>query len=154
MTKAVERSSRIWKKIAVFYGLTLAFSNVFNAFELLAGKMDAANLLYVTGAMWSPGLAALTTKKIFGEPIADLPWRWGGARSAWLAYLIPLAYALPVYLIAWLTPLGGFLDSNFLRTTAAQFGWSSFPPSLALILFVFLTAIIGLVGKTSRALGE
>jgi membrane protease YdiL (CAAX protease family) len=104
--------------------------------------------------MWSPGLAALITKRLFDEPIADLPWKWGGARYAWLAYLIPLAYALPVYLIAWLTPLGGFLEPDFLSRTAAQMGWSSYPPSLTLFLFVFLTATVGLVGKTSRALGE
>ncbi|MEY2505596.1 MAG: protease family protein [Verrucomicrobiota bacterium] len=149
-----EPAARVWKKIAVFYGLTLLFSNVFNAFELFAGGMDAGGLLYVTGAMWSPGLAALLTKRLFREPIAELPWKWGGARSAWLAYLIPLAYALPVYLIAWLTPLGGFLEPDFLNRTAKQFGWSGFPPSVTLVLFVLLTATLGLVGKTSRALGE
>ena len=85
MTETSETPGRVWKKIAVFYGLTLVFSNIFNALELLAGKMDAGNLLYVTGAMWSPGVAALATKRIFGEPIADLPWKWGGARNAWLA---------------------------------------------------------------------
>ena len=52
-----ESAVRVWKKIAVFYGLTLVFSNIFNAFELLAHKpADAAGLLYVTGLMWSPGL--------------------------------------------------------------------------------------------------
>lgn len=149
-----ESPARVWKKIAIFYGLTLLFSNVFNFFELHAGKMDAGNLLYVTGAMWSPGLAALATKRLFGEPISELPWRWGRARYAWLAYLIPIAYSLPVYVIVWLTPLGGFLDQDFLTRTAAQFGWSNFPPTATLILFVILTATLGLVGKTSRALGE
>jgi membrane protease YdiL (CAAX protease family) len=149
-----ESAARVWKKIALFYGLTLLFSNIFNAFVLFGGRMDAGNLLYVTGAMWSPALAALATKRIFREPIAELPWKWGGARYAWLAYLIPLAYALPVYLIAWLTPLGGFLDADFLKRTAEQFGWSDFPPSLVLALFVVFTATLGLVGKTSRALGE
>jgi len=149
-----EPAARVWKKIAVFYGLTLLFSNVFNLFELHAGKMDAGNLLFVTGAMWSPGLAALLTKRFFSEPISELPWKWGGARYAWLAYLIPLAYALPVYLIVWLTPLCGFLERDFLTRTAAQFGWSNFPPTATLILFVVLTATIGLVAKTSRALGE
>ena len=149
-----EPTARVWKKIALFYGLTLLFSNVFNALELHAGKMDAGNLLFVTGAMWSPGLAALATKRIFGEPISDLPWKWGGLRYAWLAYLIPLAYALPVYLIVWLTPLGGFPDHDFLTRTAAQFGWSNFPPSVTFVFFLVLTATIGLVAKTSRALGE
>jgi uncharacterized protein len=149
-----EPAARVWKKIAVFYSLTLLFSNFFNAFVLLGGRMDAGNLLFVTGTMWSPGLAALATKKIFREPIAELPWKWGGARYAWLAYLIPLAYALPVYLVAWLTPLGGFLPADFLKGIAAQFGWSKFPQPVALILFVLFTATLGLVAKTSRALGE
>ena len=149
-----EAAARTWKKIAVFYGLTLFFSNAFNAFVLHAGKMDAGGLLYVTGAMWSPGLAALFTKRLFGEPIADLPWKWGGARYAWLAYFIPLAYALPVYLVAWLTPLGGFLEPDFLNRTAAQFGWSGFPSTVVLVLFIVLTGTIGLVAKTGRALGE
>jgi uncharacterized protein len=149
-----EPAARVWKKIVVFYGLTLLFSNVFNAFVLHAGKMDAGNLLYVTGAMWSPGLAALLTKRFFSEAISELPWKWGGARYAWLAYLIPLGYALPVYLIAWLSPLGGFLEPDFLTRTASQFGWPDLPPTATLILFVVLSATVGLVGKTSRALGE
>src|SRR6266404_9640050 len=117
-----EPAARVWKKIAVFYGLTLVFSNVFNAFVLHAGRLDTGNLLYVTGAMWSPGLAALATKRIFGENIRDLPWRWGAARYAWLAYLIPMGYALPVYLIVWLTGLGAF-NMSILPKMAADFGW-------------------------------
>ena len=154
--KTTESAGRIWKKIAVFYGLTLVFSNVFNAFELFFAHhpMDAGALLYVTGTMWSPGLAALLTKRIFREPIGELPWKWGGARYAWLAYLIPLAYVLPVYLVVWLTPLGGFLDADFVKRTAEQFGWTNFPPALTLTLFVLITATLGLVAKTSRALGE
>jgi membrane protease YdiL (CAAX protease family) len=154
VSATAESASRVWKKIAVFYALTLVFSNVFHAFVLFGGRMDAGNLVYVTGAMWSPCFAALATKRIFAEPIADLPWRWGGARYAWLAYLIPLAYVLPVYLITWVTPLGGFLEADFLKQTAEQFGWQNLPPGIVLILFVLFTATLGLVGKTSRALGE
>ena len=100
---------RTWKKIGCFYFLTILFSNVFNAFVLHAGKMvgtstlsvgkDAANLLYVTGAMWSPALAAFVTKRIFGESARDLPWKWGDARYPWLGYLIPILYTVPVYAI-------------------------------------------------------
>jgi membrane protease YdiL (CAAX protease family) len=104
--------------------------------------------------MWSPALAAFVTKRIFGERIGELPWRWGGARQAWLGYLIPLAYALPVYLFVWVTPFGSFVGVDFLKRTAQQFGWSNFSPTLTLILFVLITATLGLVGKTSRALGE
>jgi uncharacterized protein len=149
-----QTTARTWKKIAVFYGLTLFFSNVFNGLIIHAGKLDAGNLIYVTGAMWSPGLAALATKRIFGEPIAQLPWKWGGARYAWLAYLIPLGYTLPVYLITWLTPLGAIVGDDFVTRTATEFGLAGWPKAVTLPLFVLLTATLGLIGKTSRALGE
>ncbi|PYJ10880.1 MAG: CPBP family intramembrane metalloprotease domain-containing protein [Verrucomicrobia bacterium] len=146
--------ARAWKKIGLFYGLTMLFSGIFDGFVLHAGKMDAGNLLYVTGSMWSPALAAFATKRIFGERIRDLPWKWGPIRYPWLGYLIPIAYALPVYLVVWVGGLGGFADAEFIKQTAAQFGWSNFPPALTLTLFILLTATLGLVGKTSRALGE
>src|SRR5215469_18422850 len=103
-----ESKSRVWRKIGCFYALTILFSFAFGAFILHAGKLEAGNLLYVTGTMWSPGLAAFATKRIFGENIRDLPWRWPATRWAWLAYLIPIGYALPVYLIVWFTGLGAF----------------------------------------------
>jgi membrane protease YdiL (CAAX protease family) len=149
-----EPAAQVWKKIAVFYALTMLFSGAFDALVLHAGKMDAGNLLYVTGAMWSPALAAFATKRLFGESIRDLPWGWGRAKYAWLGYLIPIAYALPVYLLVWFIGLGGFAEETFVRRTAEQFGWNKFPPALTLALFVLLTATVGLVAKTSRALGE
>ena len=93
-------------------------------------RFNARWRLQFLGLFILPGLAALLTKRLFGEPIGQLAWKWGGARYAWLAYLIPLAYALPVYLITWLTPLGGFLEPGFLNRTAGQMGWSPFPSSV------------------------
>jgi membrane protease YdiL (CAAX protease family) len=149
----IESSARIWKKIGCFYALTMLFSGVFNAFVLHAGKMDAGGLLYVTGAMWSPGLAAFATKRLFRESIRELPWKWGSSRYAWLGYLIPIAYSVPVYVVVWLTGLGAF-NMSILPETAEHFGWSNFPQGVTLALFVLLTASVGLVGKLSRALGE
>jgi membrane protease YdiL (CAAX protease family) len=146
-------SARTWKKIGCFYALTMLFSGVCGGFVLHAGKMSAGNLLYVTGAMWSPALAVFATKKIFGESVRELPWRWGSARYAWLAYLIPILYTVPLYAIVWLSGLGSF-NTSFLQETAVDFGWKNFPPSVTLTLFVLITATIGLIPKLSRALGE
>jgi membrane protease YdiL (CAAX protease family) len=146
--------ARIWKKIGLYFFLTTLFSGVFDAFILHAGRMDAGNLLYVTGAMWSPALAVCLTKTIFRESIRDLPWGWGKGCYTFLGYMIPLAYALPVYLFVWGTGLGEFAPLDFVRQTAQQFGWSSFSPSLTIALFLLLTATLGLVGKVARALGE
>ena len=146
-------NARSWKKIGCFYALTMLFSGVFGGFVLWAGHMAAGNMLYVTGAMWSPALAAFATKGIFGESIRELPWKWGNARYAWLGYAIPILYTVPVYVIVWLSGLGAF-NVAFLQKTAAEFGWKNFPPSLTLTLFVLITATIGLIPKLSRALGE
>src|SRR6476469_8156818 len=115
--------ARAWKKIALFYGLTMLFSGIFDGFVLHAGKMDSGNLLYVTGSMWSPALAAFATKAIFREKICDLPWKWGASRYAWLGYVIPIAYALPVYLVVWMGGWGGFAGADFVNRIAEQFGW-------------------------------
>ena len=112
-----ESKSRIWRKIGVFYALTMLFTGVFDAFVLHAGKMDSGNLLYVTGAMWSPALAVFATKKIFRESVRELPWNWGRAKYTWLGYLIPIAYTLPVYLVVWLSPPGARLVVFFVQTT-------------------------------------
>jgi membrane protease YdiL (CAAX protease family) len=148
-----EPKERVWKKIAVFYTLTMLFSGLFDAFILFAGRMEAGNLIYVTGGMWSPALATFATKAIFHESVRSLPWNWGRARYAWLGYLIPIAYTLPVYLVVWLIGLGAFNVSSIKRT-ADQFGWSHFPSAITLALFILLTATLGLVGKISRSLGE
>ena len=146
-------NARSWKKIGCFYALTMLFSGVFGAFVLRAGQMAAGNMLYVTGAMWSPALAAFATKGIFGESIRELPWKWSNARYAWLGYAIPILYTVPIYVIVWLSGLGAF-NVAFLQKTAAEFGWKNFPPGLTLTLFVLITATIGLIPKLSRALGE
>jgi membrane protease YdiL (CAAX protease family) len=148
-----ESSARVWKKIGVYYALTMLFSGVFDMFVVHAGRMQAGNLLYVTGSMWSPGLAVLLTKIFFGESIRDLPWRWGDSRNAWAAYFLPIAYALPVYFIVWLAGLGAF-NWPFLSKVAQDFGWGSLSQGATLTLFLIFTGTLGMVGKISRALGE
>ena len=142
-----------WKKIGCYYGLTLVFSGIFGGFVLYAGKMSAGDLLFVTGTMWSPALATFATKRIFGESIRELAWQWGNPRYAWLGYLIPILYALPVYLVVWVTGLGAF-NWDALQKIAENFGWQSFPRGVTLTLFVIIAATVGLVPKLGRALGE
>ena len=149
-----EPKARVWRKIGCFYALTMLLSGAIDAFVLRAGRMDAGNMLYVTGAMWSPALAAFATKKLFGESIREMPWALGPSKYVWLGYLIPVAYALPVYAAVWLTGLGGFAEAQFVRKTAETFAFPSWPPVVTIALFVAMTATLGLVGKTSRAVGE
>lgn len=145
--------ARTWKKIVCFYILTILFSGIFGGFIMFAGKMNVGDLLFVTGAMWSPALAVFATKKIFGESIRDLAWQLGENRYVWLGYLIPLLYTLPVYVVVWVTGLGTF-NWDEVQKIATNYGWQNFPLGLTLGLFVLLTATVGLIPKLGRALGE
>jgi membrane protease YdiL (CAAX protease family) len=126
---------------------------VFDVFVLHAGRMDAGNLLYVTGSMWSPALAVFVTKRIFGESMRELAWGWGKSGNVWTGYLLPIAYALPIYIFVWMAGLGAF-NWPLLAKIARDFGWVGFPAGLTLTLFVVFTGTLGMVGKASRALGE
>src|SRR5258708_40065605 len=71
--KKMEPASRTWKKIIVFYLLTLVFSTIFYVFILSTG-LRGGGLYYVTGLMWCPAFAAFATKRLFRESIRDLGW--------------------------------------------------------------------------------
>jgi hypothetical protein len=113
-----ESKSRVWKKITFLCLLTLLLSSIFEALAIRA----RGNVTLITGLMWCPALAALLTKWVFRESVRDLGWRW--------AYLIPLLYGLPVYLIVWLTGLGGFYDVTYAHSSAEDFGISWLPTPL------------------------
>lgn len=145
-----EAKTRVWKKIVVFYALTLAFSALFQ----LLDRNAPGNLTLITGLMWSPALSAVITKLLLRESVRDLGWGWGSGRYQVWAYLIPLLYALPVYLVVWLSGLGGFYDTAFVAKVAKDYGLTALPIPLALTSYVLLTISVGLIPKTARALGE
>ena len=149
----LDSKTRVWKKVGCFYTLTLIFSFAFGGFILRTGKLDAGNLLFVTGAMWSPALATFATKRIFRERIRDLPWRWADGRYIALAYFLPVGYAVPIYLFVWFTGLGIF-NTSILPKILADFGWQNLPSGFGVLLFVLFTATLGMVAKLSRAVGE
>ncbi len=90
----------------------------------------------------------------FRESVNDLGWKWGENRFQLQSYLLPLAYALPVYLVVWLTGLGGFPNAEFVTKTAASMGWPGASTTTVILGYVALSATIGVLISTSRALGE
>ena len=144
-----ESPKRVWGKIAVFYLLTLTLSSFFYA----ATTWAPDNMAYWTGLMWCPALAAFATKIFYREGLAGLGWRWGAPRYRWLGYLLPFGYALPVYLVVWVTGLGGFFDREFLATTMTEYGWN-LAPLPGLVAFTLILMTIQLIPAGARALGE
>jgi len=142
--------ARSWKKIATFYALTLAFSALFQFLD----RSAPGNVTLITGVMWCPGAAALLTQRLFGERVRDLGWAWGSGRwQAW-AYVVPVLYALPVYLVVWGSGLGGFYNVDFVAKVAKEYGFAALPLPGAIVGYVLVSMSVGLIPKTARALGE
>ena len=144
--------SRTWKKICVFYGLTLLFSVFFYA-SIITSGFSAGDLYFVQGLMWCPGVSAILTKTIFRESVTELGWRWGRNRYQLMGYVIPLCYVIPVYVIVWVTGLGGVPSATFIQDKAKAFGWEVASTGTFLAGYIALTATVGLV-KHTGSLGE
>jgi membrane protease YdiL (CAAX protease family) len=144
-----QSKSRTWKKIGVFYALTLLLTT---PYWYLVSSGDSLTLL--TGLMWSPALAAILTKWIFAESVRELGWRWAGDRYLRLAYLIPLLYLLPVYSAVWISGLGGLNATTYVQSVAKNYGLSTLPAPLACAAFVLIAVTAGFIAKAGRALGE
>lgn len=131
------------KQILTFLGLTFALSAIFYAWIIAAvqgGRQAPAMATFLL--MWCPGIAALLTKLISERSLKSLGWRLG--RFGWLglAYLLPLAYALVPYAVAWMSGLAGFTTANL-------------PGNQPLPVYLAVTpTLIFLVGGLPAALGE
>jgi hypothetical protein len=63
----VEGRKRGSEEDRTLHALTMLFSGVSDAFVLHAGRMEAGNLLYVTGSMWSRRWPLLRQRNFQGE---------------------------------------------------------------------------------------
>ena len=134
-----------WRSIAIFVALVLAITTI--ATLLLAPAAIPPRLKFTLG-MWIPALCGIAVTRFSGESLSSLGLFTTGGRWLVVALLLPVAYALPVYLFAWATGLGSFDPSRW----ATAVPYVSAPANPALALALLLT--IGLLDKISRALGE
>jgi hypothetical protein len=86
------------KKISLFLFLTLALSAFSYVPIILAGTLSVNGGMYVLTMMWSPGLAAILTQLISDRTLRGLGWRFRSPRWLGIAYILPIAYALPAYM--------------------------------------------------------
>ncbi len=134
---------------SAFYFLIISFG---------LGTLLASNIFlvrpYGIGLMWSPGIAALLTIRIYRRDLSELGWKWGKTRFQLLSYCIPLLYSLLTYVIVWITGLGGFYNIEFVNSIASSFGWSDLSPQLCILFYFTLIGIVGMVDYSAYALGE
>src|SRR2546430_17096976 len=85
------------KQIGAFLLLTLTFSSIFYFLIIKSGHLGSGRGSYVLALMWSPGLAGILTRKIFGQSLNKLGWKWGQSRYQIWSYLISLIYPTIAY---------------------------------------------------------
>lgn len=141
---------RSWKKISLFYILTIAFSAPFWWLDTRA----PGNLTLITGSMWAPALAAIASQWAFRDPISEFGWRWGRGRYQFLGYVLPFLYGIPVYVAIWSLGFGAFGNDPFMQGAAREFGIDSLPAGLQAPVYAVLALTAGFIAKTGRALGE
>ena len=142
------------KQIATFLFLTLTLSAIFYALIIKSGHLASNGGSYVLGLMWCPGLAALLTRKLHGQNLDSIGWRWGNPRFQVMSYLIPVVYASITYIAVWVSHQGGFYNKDFMAFAVQRPGLGNLSNGMALILYLLFTATTGMIRGCSSALGE
>jgi membrane protease YdiL (CAAX protease family) len=142
------------KQILTFLVLVFTFSSLPYYLMIHTGHIGAGNGLVVSFVMWCPAFAALATCRLFRIDLATLGWNWRPAKYVTWSYVIPILYALPVYLATWLLIRGSFAFSAFAAPLGEAFGFPQAPGTVTLLLAVPLYATVGVISSTARALGE
>lgn len=141
-------TARGWRKVAAFGVLTALIAAPLQFLVIRHGMPAPIGLVFAF--MWSPAAAALLTRILFGEGLRGLGWGAGRWRYWALGYVLPLAYAVPVYAVVWLSGLGGFPDAEFLAQHA---GAGASDHEVLLRLFV-ATATVHVLVALPFSLGE
>jgi membrane protease YdiL (CAAX protease family) len=109
------------KQVVVFLLLAFSISWGLNAF-MIAGKISQQWSILL--AMWGPGLAAIITSIVFTKSLKPLGLAFKNKQYLVAGYLLPLLYAVPVYVLIWLfgfAPFNrGFDCSYFMFFTLGQ----------------------------------
>ena len=144
----------VMKQILLYLVLVFTFSSLPYYLMIHSGHIGAGKGLVVALIMWCPAFAALATCRIFRIDLASLGWNWRPARYEAWGYVIPILYALPVYIATWAVIRGSFAFSVFANPLAEAFGFPNAPRVTALLLAIPCYATVGVISSTARALGE
>lgn len=139
------------RQIWVFLTVLIFLSTVSN---LIRNHLVHANPMTDRFVMWVPAFAAFITCGLCGVDAKTLGWRWPGPRWLALAYLVPLIYTLPVYVVTWLVLRGSFDLSTFMRGVAGSYNLGDSPVFGTFVIGMPLLLTVGMIGGITWALGE
>ncbi|MEO5866162.1 MAG: type II CAAX endopeptidase family protein [Sphingomonas sp.] len=138
-------------KLSLFLIITTLLSAAFWWKIITAGTLGVSGGLYVLALMWCPGIAALLSRLILQRDLRGQGWALWRPRALVLAYLLPVAYALPVYIPVWLTHLGIFAPAHW-AAGATMVGAAS-SPAVGLALAATLGVVMSLLSAAGEEIG-
>lgn len=157
MPFAIERHpdrAALSRQILAYLALVFLFSSLPYTIVIHTGHLAVGGGMLVFLLMWCPALAAFATCRIFNIDIATLGWHWRPVRWEAAAYLLPLLYSAPVYLVTWLGIAGSCAFSEFAVTAGTAFGFPHSSRAAAWLLAIPSYATVGVLGSMAHALGE
>jgi len=142
------------KKISTFLALVFILSSIVYYFIFKSGSLQAYGGNLVLLLMWVPGVSGIITQLIYERTLRGMGWKLGKAKYLLLAYLLPLIYALVVYGITWISGLGSIPDPEFISNISQSYGIKATNPTVVILAFSAVAAIVGLFGSLLSATGE
>lgn len=124
MEKTIHRSESKANRVdplVLYLGLTLLFSTIFWVLIAAAGQLTPPLTL---GLMWSPGIAAILTRRLRAPETESLGWRLGPPFYLLLGYFLPPFIFLIAYGIAWLSRWVPILPEEAAAVLTARF-WAT-----------------------------
>ena len=141
------------KQILTFLCLVFLFSSLPYFLLIHSGHIGVGNGLVVRLVMWCPAAAALVTCGLFRIDVGTLGWNWRPLRFEAVGYLLPLVYAIPVYVVVWIAVSGSFALAAFEKSAAGSLRLPSSPHLATFGLMIPLLATLGVIGSVANALG-
>ena len=142
------------KQITVFLALVFLFSALPYALIVYTQDLAVGNGQVVRLLMWCPAFAAFTACAIYRIDLASLGWKWRPARYELLGYVIPLIYAIPVYLACWIAIQDSFRLAAVEAESAKLFGLTHSPQLAFFGIQIPLSATVGVIVSLASATGE
>lgn len=141
-------------KITTFLVITCVFTAIFELSVLFFDPTPSGKEHYILGIVWSPGIAALITSRLYRRNFTELGWHWGNWHYHFFSYFTPFIYTLVAYLATWFLGFGAFFNHNSIKEIAKNYGWETLPSSVIICLYVIFSATLGILEACPPALGE
>jgi len=121
---------------------------------LLAAQLGDASPVSALLVMTSRALAALLASLLTRRSLKEIGWRVTPLKWLGAGWILPILYAVPAYVVLWLTGLGGVPNPTFLERARFTLNLPDAPAQWLIPAAFFYITIINLLPSLVLSLGE